>query len=89
MLAPPDSVSGNNAAAGRNYHFVASVLGNLKHGPRNLHAGRLAILRVTCNGHHDSVLSMPIDALLSAQVQSMMRHFRALLRMWHNRHRPE
>jgi len=56
VLTPPDSVSGNNAAAGRNYHFVASVLGSLKYGPCNPHTGPLAIQRVTCDGRHDSVL---------------------------------
>lgn len=31
------------------YHFVASVLGSLKHSPCNPHTGRLAILRVAFN----------------------------------------
>jgi hypothetical protein len=90
VFAPPNAVSGYDAATGGNYHFVASVLGSLKHGPRNSHTRRFASMQLAFDSSNGrTFLVRPIHALLWAQVQSIVRHFGALLWTWHSWHRSE
>jgi hypothetical protein len=81
MFAPPDAVGDYNAPTGGNYRFIASVLGCLKHVPRNPHTRGLAIVRFAHDARHSSgpLSYAPIHALLSAEVQSMMTHFSCFL----------
>jgi hypothetical protein len=69
VFAPPESVSDYNAATGRNYHFIASVLGSLKHGPRNPHTRRLAIVRFTHDARHSSVLCLRASTFQDMQAE--------------------
>jgi hypothetical protein len=90
MFAPPEAVGDYNAPTGGNYHFIASVLGCLKHVPRNPRTRGSAIVRFTHDARHSSgpLSYAPIHALLSAEVQSMMTHFHAFLQMRPTWHRP-